>query len=101
MQEWFKLAVLALKISVFVQVLAIGLGASWEDVTYLFRRPFLLVNSILARNVIAPVVAILLIKAFSFHVAIAITLGVRPLRVRLGAAGFPIVAGDRVGAGHG
>jgi BASS family bile acid:Na+ symporter len=76
MQEWFKLAVLALKISVFVQVLAIGLGASWEDVTYLFRRPFLLVNSILARNVIAPVVAILLIKAFSFHVAIAITLGV-------------------------
>ncbi len=76
MQEWFKLAVLALKISVLMQVLAVGLGTTWEDVTYLFRRPYLLVNSILARNVLAPVVAILLIKAFSFHVAVAITLGV-------------------------
>jgi BASS family bile acid:Na+ symporter len=76
MQELFKLAVLALKVSVLMQVVAIGLGTTWEDATYLFRRPALLVNSVLARNVAVPVIAILLIKAFSFHVAVAITLGV-------------------------
>jgi BASS family bile acid:Na+ symporter len=43
---------------------------------YLFRRPRLLWNSILARNVAVPVIAIVLIKVFSFHLAIAITLGV-------------------------
>jgi bile acid:Na+ symporter, BASS family len=76
MQELFKLAVLALKVSVLMQVVAIGLGTTWEDATYLFRRPRLLVNSVLARNIAVPVVAILLIKVFSFHVAVAITLGV-------------------------
>ena len=76
MQELFKLAVLVLKVSVFMQVVAIGLGTTWHDATYLFRRPRLLVNSILARNVAVPIVAILLIKTFSFQVAVAITLGV-------------------------
>jgi bile acid:Na+ symporter, BASS family len=76
MQEWFKLAVLVLKVSVLMQVVAIGLGTTWEDATYLFRRPRLLANSVLARNVAVPIVAILLIKAFSFNVAVAITLGV-------------------------
>jgi bile acid:Na+ symporter, BASS family len=76
MEDWLKLAVLALKVSVVMQVVAIGLGTTWEDAIYLFRRPWLLVNSVLARNVAVPVIAILLIKAFSFHVAVAITLGV-------------------------
>ena len=76
MQELFKLAVLVLKVSVFMQVVAIGLGTTWQDATYLFRRPRLLLNSILARNVAVPIVAILLIKTFSFQVAVAITLGV-------------------------
>jgi len=76
MQEWFKLAVLALKVSVLMQVAAIGLGTTWHDATYLFGCPRLLVNSVLARNVAVPMIAILLIKVFSFHVAVAITLGV-------------------------
>jgi BASS family bile acid:Na+ symporter len=76
MQNWFKLAALALQVSVIAQVFAIGIGTTWQDATYLFRCPRLLGNSILARNVAVPVIAILLIKAFPFHVAIAITLGV-------------------------
>jgi BASS family bile acid:Na+ symporter len=76
MHEWFKLAVLALKVSVLIQVFALGLETTWRDATYFFRSPRLLVNSVLARNVAVPVIAILLIKAFSFHVAVAITLGV-------------------------
>ena len=76
MQEWFKLAVLALKVSVLIQVFAIGLGTTWYDATYLFP-PFPAVDElVLARNVAIPIIAILLIKAFSFHVAVAITLGV-------------------------
>jgi BASS family bile acid:Na+ symporter len=76
MPAWVKLAGLALQISIVAQVFAIGLRTTWRDATYLFRAPRLLGNSILARNVAVPVVAILLIKIFSFHAAIAITLGV-------------------------
>ena len=76
MPEWIKLAVLALRVSLVMQVFALGLGATWRDAMYLFRQPRLLWNSILARNIAAPVIAVLLIKAFSFHPAIAITLGV-------------------------
>jgi BASS family bile acid:Na+ symporter len=76
MQTWFKWAPVLLQISVAVQVFAIGLGTSWEDATYLFRHPKLLSNSILARNVAMPILAILLIKSFPLHGAIAIALGV-------------------------
>jgi len=76
MEEWFRIAGLVLKVSIVMQVIAVGLGTTWEDTTYLFRRPRLLVNSILARNVAVPIIAILLIKAFPFHIAIAITLGI-------------------------
>lgn len=76
MQEWLKLTVLVLKVSILLQVFAIGLGTTLDDATYLFRRPRLLINSILARNVAVPIIAILLIKAFLFHTAVAVTLGV-------------------------
>jgi len=76
MQHWFALGVLALKVSIPMQVFATGLGASWQDAVYLFRHPRLLESSVLARNVAVPILAILLIKTFPFHVAIAITLGV-------------------------
>src|SRR5215469_10558405 len=76
MQQWFALAVLAFKVNIPMQVFAIGLGATWQDAVYLFGRPRLLANSVLARNVAVPIIAILLIKTFPFHVAIAITLGV-------------------------
>jgi len=79
MPTWFKLAALALQISIVALVFAVGLGTTWRDATYLFRTPRLLGNSILARNVAVPIIAILLIKAFPFHVAIAITLGVLAL----------------------
>jgi BASS family bile acid:Na+ symporter len=76
MQQWFALAVLALKVSIAMQVFATGLGADWHDAVYLFRRPRALAKSVLARNVVVPVVAVLLIKTFPLHVAVAITIGV-------------------------
>jgi bile acid:Na+ symporter, BASS family len=76
MQQWFALGVLALKVSILVQVFAIGLGATWNDAVYLFRRPRLLADSIVARNLAVPIISALLIKTIPFHVAIAIALGV-------------------------
>src|SRR5262245_61485800 len=76
MQHWFAIAVLALKLSIPMQVFAAGLEADWRDAIYLFRRPEQLLKSIIARNVVVPIVAVLLIKTFPFHVAVAITLGV-------------------------
>jgi BASS family bile acid:Na+ symporter len=76
MQHWLAPAVLALRVSIPVQVFAIGLRGGWSDAVYLFRRPRLLASSVLARNVAVPILAILLIKAFPFDVAVAITLGV-------------------------
>ncbi|HEY1496498.1 MAG TPA: hypothetical protein VGF49_18220 [Candidatus Solibacter sp.] len=76
MPTWFKLAALALQISIAAQVIALGLGTTWGDATYLFRTPLLLGKSILARNVAVPVIAVLLILLFRFHLAMAITLGV-------------------------
>jgi BASS family bile acid:Na+ symporter len=76
MHEWLKLVVLALKVSILMQVIGIGLATRWSDAIYLFTRPRLLWNSVLARNVAVPIIAVLLIKMFSFHGVVAITLGV-------------------------
>ncbi len=59
MQELFQIAGLTLKISIIIQVFAIGLGTNRRD------QPRLLLNSILARNVAVPIIAILLIEAFA------------------------------------
>lgn len=76
MSEWFYIAALLLKISVMVQVFAIGTGTTWRDTTYLFRQPVLLGKSILSRNIAVPILAIVLIKTFELHPAVAISLGV-------------------------
>ena len=64
------------------QVFAIGLATSWPNATSFFRRPSLLWKSILARNMIMPIVAFLLIKAFSLRGPVAIA-GIRHLHVLL------------------
>ena len=76
MPELVHLAGLALKASIVLTVFAIGLGATWYDATYVFRNPKLLLNSILARNVIIPIITVLLIKAVSLPPAIAFALAV-------------------------
>ena len=76
MAEILKLGLLAIKISIIVQLFAIGLETTWQDATYLFRRPKLLLNSVLARNVAVPLMAIVLIKAFAFTGVIAFAIAV-------------------------
>jgi BASS family bile acid:Na+ symporter len=60
MPEPFDHARLILQGSILLLVVTIGLRATWPDVTYLLRRPGLLARSIVARNVVMPLAAVLL-----------------------------------------
>lgn len=55
MLDLIKLGVLT---SVFLTVLAVGLAAHWDDVTYLVRTPRLLVRSLVSMFVIMPVICV-------------------------------------------
>lgn len=65
---------LALKVSVLLNVFAIGLRASLQDATYLFRRPGQLVRGLLAMNLLMPVFAVALVLIFDLNPAVQIAL---------------------------
>jgi BASS family bile acid:Na+ symporter len=69
-----KLILVVLQASVLLNVLALGLRASVQDATYLFRRPGELVRALLAMNVLMPVFAVALISIFDLHPAVRIAL---------------------------
>jgi BASS family bile acid:Na+ symporter len=58
---------LALQISIALIVFALALQAGPGDLTYLLRRPSLLIRSVLAMNVVMPVVAALVAVVFDFR----------------------------------
>ena len=76
MHSVFQIVSLILRISIIAQVFATGLGTTLREATYLFRQPRRLLNSILARNVAVPIIAVLLIKSFSLHVAASLAIGI-------------------------
>ena len=61
-----QLVVLAFQISLFVIVFGYGLRAEFTDPLYLFRRPALLVRSLIAVLVVMPAVAVVLARSFDF-----------------------------------
>jgi BASS family bile acid:Na+ symporter len=69
-----SLIMLALRASIALTVLALGLDSSIADATYLFRRPKELLKALLSMNVVMPAVAILIAKAFDLHAAVKIAL---------------------------
>jgi len=76
------LIMLAVKASIALTVFALGLAARLDDVLFVFRRPGLLLRSLLAMNVVMPVVAAALAIAFDLHPAVKIALvalGVSPV----------------------
>jgi bile acid:Na+ symporter, BASS family len=64
----------AINASMFLIVFALGLRATFDDMTYLFRRPGLLVRSIISMNIIMLAVAVVLSLLFNLHPAIKIAL---------------------------
>lgn len=63
-----------LLVSVLLLVFSIGARATWQDATYLFRRPGELVRAVLAINILMPLFAVALILLFDFLPAVKIAL---------------------------
>ena len=73
---------LIIQVSIWVTVFGFGLQSTWADALYLFRRPKLLLRSVLAMYVIMPCVAIILTRLIDLPPAIKIallTLSVSPI----------------------
>ena len=65
---------LAINASMFLVVFKLGLDTTFAGVTYLFRRPGLLLRSILAMNVVMPVLAVVACLVFHPSQTIAVAL---------------------------
>ncbi len=63
-----------LKGSVLVLILAIGMDATTADLTYIFRRPALLVRSIVAMYVLVPLAVLILIRLLTLPPAVEVAL---------------------------
>ena len=60
--------------SILLLVFGLGLHATPEDTTYLFRRPRLLLRALLAMGVIVPIFAAVLAATFDLHPPVKIAL---------------------------
>lgn len=65
---------IAIKLSILLTVLALGLEATWRDATFLFRKPVLLGKSLLSMNVLMPVLAAGLAVRFDLPIAVKVAL---------------------------
>jgi predicted Na+-dependent transporter len=81
-----------LKISIGVLMVAIGMGSTLSDLTYLWRRPGLLLRSLLAMYVLVPAAAFLLVKVLPIApgvkaalLVLAVSAGAPLLPKKLGA----------------
>jgi len=78
---------LLLKLSVALIILAIGMDSTPKDMTYLWRRPGLLLRSLLAMYVLVPLAALVLVKALTLPPGVEI--GLLVLAVSAGAPLLP------------
>ena len=69
-----KLIPIVLQVSVLLTVFAIGLRASLQDATYMFRNPGKLVRALISMNVLMPLFAVVLISVFNLTPAVRIAL---------------------------
>jgi len=99
---------LVVKTSIILTVLALGLQVSIGDVLSIFRRSAQLLRSLVAMNVIMPVVAVALALAFDLHPAVKIALvalalspvpPILPKNELKAGGGVPYVFGLLVAAG--
>jgi BASS family bile acid:Na+ symporter len=72
--EFAMLIRVAIVISVILIVVALGLRYALPDAAYLLHRPSLLVRSVVAMNVIMPLIAIWLVSSFDFKTPVKVAL---------------------------
>jgi bile acid:Na+ symporter, BASS family len=78
---------LMLKVCILATVFALGLKARWADVSSLLHRPQLLMRSLLAMYVLTPLVALLLV--FAFSAPLPVKLAVLLMAISAGAPLLP------------
>lgn len=96
------LVVVAFQVSLFVIVFGYGLRAEFGDLLYLFRRPALLVRSLVAVLVVMPAVAVVLARSFDFEPTVEIALvalAISPLPPLLPTREAKAGGGQRYGLG--
>jgi BASS family bile acid:Na+ symporter len=65
---------LAIMMSIVLIVVGLGLQSRWHDTLLLFRNPFLLARSVLAMNVVMPLVAAALVVAFDLSLTVKVAM---------------------------
>jgi hypothetical protein len=65
---------IALGVSIFLAVLTEGMVVSGADIRYLFSKPAQLLRTLLAMNVLGPIVAVVVCSLFSLHPAVIVAL---------------------------
>jgi BASS family bile acid:Na+ symporter len=91
------LIILGVTLSAFLSVLTIGMRVSAADLSCVLNRPPRLARSLLAMNVLWPVVAVVVCKTFSLHPAVIVglvTLSIAPVGAMFSKAMLPLVAPD-------
>ncbi len=95
------LLLVALQASVFLTVLTIGMGTSGADLRYVLGNPRRLIRSLLALNVLGPIVAVVVCQLFSLHPAVIValvTLAIAPVSNMFPKAMLPLVGPGRAAA---
>jgi len=69
-----QIVLLAFQVSIAATVFGFGLGATREDLLYLWRRPTLFGRSLVSVLVVMPVVALVLAQVFDFRPLVEIAL---------------------------
>ena len=98
------LTVGAFGITIFLAVLVEGMVVSRADVEYLFRKPGRLVRTILAMNVLGPIVAIIVCRLFAVHPAVIValvTLSMTPVGALFPQGMLGLVRPERGAHAHG
>ena len=78
---------LTLKVSVALLIFAVGLDSRLKDLTYLTRRPFVMLRSLLAMYVVVPLLALLAVKLLQLPAVLEIAFVV--LAISAGAPMLP------------
>ena len=69
--QWLQLA---LMVSITLTVFGLGLTATFQDATYLLRRPAQLVTAFVSMNIVMPVIAVLIAITFNFPFVVKLSL---------------------------
>ncbi len=99
-----SLVVFGLTVSIFLAVLAVGMRVVPADLNCVLSRPSRLIRALLAINVLAPIIAVVVCKTFSLHPAVIValvTLAVAPVGALFSQAMLPLVAPGNIAYARG